>query len=151
MKFIGAPLIAVAGLYLLDPATLGRSIHASSSTNDRPDQAFDGHLGTGRRSLYNPSSNDADNSMKRTASLTGLLSRYQSSLPWVHRPFRDARRRRKPGRRIERIAVAFEAGRDGFWLARWLRAAASRPTLTDCGCSRLAAATHLFLLHGLQV
>src|SRR6266404_4684700 len=25
------------------------------------------------------------------------------------------------GRR-ERIAVAFEAGRDGFWLARWLRA-----------------------------
>ena len=25
------------------------------------------------------------------------------------------------GRRIERIAVAFEAGRDGFWLARWLR------------------------------
>ena len=28
----------------------------------------------------------------------------------------------KPGRRIERIAVAFEAGRDGFWLARWLRA-----------------------------
>jgi transposase len=28
----------------------------------------------------------------------------------------------KAGRRIERIAVAFEAGRDGFWLARWLRA-----------------------------
>jgi len=26
------------------------------------------------------------------------------------------------GRKIERIAVAFEAGRDGFWLARWLRA-----------------------------
>jgi transposase len=26
------------------------------------------------------------------------------------------------GHRIERIAVAFEAGRDGFWLARWLRA-----------------------------
>jgi transposase len=25
------------------------------------------------------------------------------------------------GHRIERIAVAFEAGRDGFWLARWLR------------------------------
>ena len=34
----------------------------------------------------------------------------------------------KAGRRIERIAVAFEAGRDGFWLARWLKAAASRPT-----------------------
>src|SRR5437667_2163995 len=29
---------------------------------------------------------------------------------------------RKVGHRIERIAVAFEAGRDGFWLARWLRA-----------------------------
>jgi transposase len=26
------------------------------------------------------------------------------------------------GRTIARIAVAFEAGRDGFWLARWLRA-----------------------------
>jgi transposase len=26
------------------------------------------------------------------------------------------------GRRIERICVAYEAGRDGFWLARWLRA-----------------------------
>src|SRR5258708_20670503 len=29
---------------------------------------------------------------------------------------------KKSGHRIERIAVAFEAGRDGFWLARWLRA-----------------------------
>jgi transposase len=29
---------------------------------------------------------------------------------------------RKAGHRIERIAVAFEAGRDGFWLARWLGA-----------------------------
>lgn len=28
----------------------------------------------------------------------------------------------KAGRTIERIALAFEAGRDGFWLARWLRA-----------------------------
>jgi transposase len=27
----------------------------------------------------------------------------------------------KSGRPIARIAVAFEAGRDGFWLARWLR------------------------------
>src|ERR1700688_442626 len=26
----------------------------------------------------------------------------------------------KAGHRIKRIAVAFEAGRDGFWLARWL-------------------------------
>jgi transposase len=28
----------------------------------------------------------------------------------------------KAGPKIKRIAVAFEAGRDGFWLARWLRA-----------------------------
>src|SRR3954454_2201613 len=28
----------------------------------------------------------------------------------------------KAGHNIERIAVAFEAGRDGFWLARWLQA-----------------------------
>jgi transposase len=27
----------------------------------------------------------------------------------------------KAGRAIERIVLAFEAGRDGFWLARWLR------------------------------
>ena len=30
--------------------------------------------------------------------------------------------REQAGRRIERIVVAFEAGRDGFWLARWLNA-----------------------------
>jgi transposase len=28
----------------------------------------------------------------------------------------------KRGHPITRIALAFEAGRDGFWLARWLRA-----------------------------
>src|SRR5256885_1609869 len=28
----------------------------------------------------------------------------------------------RAARRIMRIALAFEAGRDGFWLARWLRA-----------------------------
>jgi transposase len=32
------------------------------------------------------------------------------------------RRQPRYGRTIIRIAVAFEAGRDGFWLARWLRA-----------------------------
>jgi hypothetical protein len=31
------------------------------------------------------------------------------------------------GCRIKRIAVAFEAGRDGFWLARWLRARVEIP------------------------
>lgn len=29
---------------------------------------------------------------------------------------------RKAGRAVSRICVAYEAGRDGFWLARWLRA-----------------------------
>src|ERR1700726_5183902 len=33
----------------------------------------------------------------------------------------------KAGRRIERTAVAFEAGRDGFWLARWVRARSIEP------------------------
>ena len=28
----------------------------------------------------------------------------------------------RAGRRVTRVCVAFEAGRDGFWLARWLRA-----------------------------
>src|SRR5215831_2982160 len=28
----------------------------------------------------------------------------------------------KAGHTVKRVAVAFEAGRDGFWLARWLRA-----------------------------
>jgi transposase len=28
----------------------------------------------------------------------------------------------RAGRKVTRIALAFEAGRDGFWLARWLRA-----------------------------
>jgi transposase len=28
----------------------------------------------------------------------------------------------KAGHKIDRVTVAFEAGRDGFWLARWLRA-----------------------------
>ena len=32
----------------------------------------------------------------------------------------------KAGRTIDRIAVAYEAGRDGFWLARWRGDAASR-------------------------
>jgi transposase len=35
----------------------------------------------------------------------------------------------KAGRHVTLLVVAFEAGRDGFWLARWLRTrAVSRPT-----------------------
>lgn len=43
------------------------------------------------------------------AALLGLLRRWQDEAA-------------KAGRAITRIAVAFEAGRDGVWLARWLRA-----------------------------
>src|SRR3954467_14022614 len=41
--------------------------------------------------------------------LLGLLRRWQDEAA-------------KAGRAITRIAIAYEAGRDGFWLARWLRA-----------------------------
>src|SRR3954464_2140913 len=41
--------------------------------------------------------------------LLGLLHRWQDEAV-------------RAGRTITRIAVAFEAGRDGFWLARWLAA-----------------------------
>src|ERR1700723_2920721 len=37
-------------------------------------------------------------------------------------PHRWREEAEKAGSRIERIVVAFEAGRDGFWLARWLKA-----------------------------
>jgi hypothetical protein len=40
-------------------------------------------------------------------------------LKLLHRWRREAG---QAGRNIKRIVVAFEAGRDGFWLARWLRA-----------------------------
>ena len=43
------------------------------------------------------------------AALLGLLERWRDEAT-------------QAGRRLTRIAVAFEAGRDGFWLARWLRA-----------------------------
>ncbi len=43
------------------------------------------------------------------AALLGLLERWRGEATQV-------------GRQITRVAVAFEAGRDGFWLARWLRA-----------------------------
>ena len=43
------------------------------------------------------------------AVLLGLLERWRGEAT-------------QAGRQITRVAVAFEAGRDGFWLARWLRA-----------------------------
>jgi transposase len=46
--------------------------------------------------------------------LLGLLSRWRDQAI-------------KAGGRIKRIVLAFEAGRDGFWLARWLRARGIEP------------------------
>jgi transposase len=43
----------------------------------------------------------------------------QEALPQLIQWWRDEAV--KAGRTITRIALAFEAGRDGFWLARWLR------------------------------
>jgi transposase len=43
----------------------------------------------------------------------------QEALPQLIQRWRDEAV--KAGRTITRIALAFEAGRDGFWLARWLR------------------------------
>ena len=43
----------------------------------------------------------------------------ESAMKLLHRWREEAA---KAGHPIKRIAVAFEAGRDGFWLARWLRA-----------------------------
>ena len=45
-------------------------------------------------------------------------TRQEGLVALVHR-WRDEAIR--AGRAIERIVVAFEAGRDGLWLARWLR------------------------------
>jgi transposase len=50
--------------------------------------------------------------------LKKLVPDEEALLKLLHR-WRDEAVR--AGRRITRIAIAFEAGRDGFWLARWLR------------------------------
>src|SRR2546430_14765716 len=51
--------------------------------------------------------------------LKKLASDESGLLKLLHRWRSEAIR---TGREIERIVVAYEAGRDGFWLARWLRA-----------------------------
>ena len=51
--------------------------------------------------------------------LKKLKADEQALLRLLHR-WRDEAT--KAGRNINRIAVAYEAGRDGFWLARWLQA-----------------------------
>ena len=50
--------------------------------------------------------------------LKKLVPDEEALLKLLHRWRNEAVR---AGRRITRIAIAFEAGRDGFWLARWLR------------------------------
>src|SRR3954465_8211290 len=50
------------------------------------------------------------------------LAPAQDALPPLPPPPRGRGCPAQAGRKISRIAVAFEAGRDGFWLARWLRA-----------------------------
>jgi transposase len=50
--------------------------------------------------------------------LKKLVADPEALLKLLHRWRAEAVR---AGRKITRIAVAFEAGRDGFWLARWLR------------------------------
>jgi hypothetical protein len=59
---------------------------------------------------------------KLEANEAGLLRLLQphGTSPWAKGSRRAEAER--SGRRISRIAVAFEAGRDGVWLARWLRA-----------------------------
>ena len=80
--------------------------------------------------------------LEQDATLIAVIEMGQSSwlvagiVPGIERqplkklaPERDAllqllyrwRKEAMAGRTIKRIAVAYEAGRDGFWLARWLR------------------------------
>lgn len=51
--------------------------------------------------------------------LKKLTTDQEGLLQLLHRWRKEAT---QTGRTIKRITVAFEAGRDGFWLARWLRA-----------------------------
>jgi transposase len=51
--------------------------------------------------------------------LKKLTNDQEGLLQLLHRWRKEAT---QAGRTISRITVAFEAGRDGFWLARWLRA-----------------------------
>ena len=45
------------------------------------------------------------------------------------------------GRKITRIVLAFEAGRDGFWLARWLRTRNIEAYVIHINRSRFPAST----------
>src|SRR5256885_14763256 len=66
-----------------------------------------------------PGTIPATSQLDRRQPLKKLAVDESALLKLLHRWREEAE---KAGRRIERIAVAFEAGRDGFWLARWLKA-----------------------------
>src|SRR6202022_4580752 len=94
------------------------SINASRSPTflrfSTPGRAF--HSASSRLPLSRAACNS---SLEATAPLKKLEPSAERLLGLLHR-WRDEAVR--TGKKITRIALAFEAGRDGFWLARWLRA-----------------------------
>ena len=56
----------------------------------------------------------------------------------------------KQGRRITRVAVAFEAGHDGFWLARWpaARRGSRYSCIERCGDARTSPSEDRSARHG---
>src|SRR2546430_9286062 len=66
-----------------------------------------------------PGTIPATSQLDRRQPLKKLAVDESALLRLLHRWREEAE---KAGCRIERIVVAFEAGRDGFWLARWLKA-----------------------------
>src|SRR6516162_7446662 len=60
-----------------------------------------------------------DRAWRRASAVEKARVDARALLKLLHRWREEAK---KAGHGIKRIAVAFEAGRDGFWLARWLRA-----------------------------
>jgi len=82
--------------------------------------------------------------------LKRLIAEKEALLKLLHRWRNEAR---EVGREIKRIVVAYEAGRDGFWLARWLlgqgiESYVIHPTASRCrvntGVPRPIASTRSF-------
>jgi transposase len=77
-----------------------------------------------------PQSNDLSRSLAaldQDSTLIAVIEMSQSTwlvagiVPGINRQPLKKLAADEAGRRIDKIAVAYEAGRDGFWLARWLR------------------------------
>src|SRR5215469_9617756 len=66
-----------------------------------------------------PQPNDLGRSLVALDQDSTLVAVRSSYCRWLRRWKKEAE---TAGRTIKRTAVAYEAGRDGFWLARWLRA-----------------------------